>query len=104
MLLKSGGRHFHIRTILTDNGKEFTDRLFASRKRDASGHHVFDQLCTALGIEHRLTTVRHPQTNGMLERFNGRIAEILRTHHFESRDDLDVGSRMNISFMLAVHC
>ena len=80
---------FHIRTILTDNGKEFTDRLFASRKRDASGHHVFDQLCTALGIEHRLTPVRHPQTNGMVERFNGRIAEILRTHHFESRDDLE---------------
>ena len=80
---------FHIRTILTDNGKEFTDRLFASRQRDASGHHVFDQLCTALGIEHRLTPVRHPQTNGMVERFNGRIAEILRTHHFESRDDLE---------------
>ena len=80
---------FHIRTILTDNGKEFTDRLFASRQRDASGHHVFDQLCTALGIEHRLAPVRHPQTNGMVERFNGRIAEILRTHHFESRDDLE---------------
>lgn len=51
---------FHIRTILTDNGKESTDRLFASRQRAATGEHEFDQLCTALGIEHRLTPVRRP--------------------------------------------
>ena len=31
--------------LLTDNGKEFTDRLFASREREPSGNHVFDQLC-----------------------------------------------------------
>jgi transposase-like protein len=35
--------------LLTDNGKEFTDRLFASRERAPSGKHEFDQLCTALG-------------------------------------------------------
>ncbi len=33
--------------------------------------------------------VGHPQTNAMVERFNGRIAEILRTHHFDGRDDLE---------------
>lgn len=33
--------------ILTDNGKEFTDRMFASRERQATGHHEFDQLCQA---------------------------------------------------------
>jgi len=38
--------------ILTDNGKEFTDRLFASRERQARGNHEFDQLCQALNIEH----------------------------------------------------
>ena len=43
----------------------------------------------ALGIEHRLTRPRRPQTNGMVERFNGRIADLLRTHHFRSRDDLE---------------
>jgi len=31
--------------ILTDNGKEFTGKLFASRKRQATGNHAFDQLC-----------------------------------------------------------
>ena len=33
-----------IRTILTDNGKEFTDRLFGLRKRPATGKHEFDLL------------------------------------------------------------
>jgi hypothetical protein len=28
------------------------------------------------------------QTNGMVERFNGRISETLATHHFDSRFDL----------------
>ena len=78
-----------ITRLLTDNGKEFTDRLFASRERQPSGKHEFDQLCQALGIEHRLTKPRTPQTNGMVERFNGRIADILKTHRFDSQEDLD---------------
>jgi transposase InsO family protein len=77
-----------ITRLLTDNGKEFTDRLFASRARDATGAHEFDQLCASLGIEHRLTKPRSPQTNGMVERFNGRISEVLATHHFNSAEDL----------------
>jgi transposase InsO family protein len=79
---------FRIRTILTDNGKEFTDRLFGWRAQDASGQHEFDTLCDSLGIEHRLTKPRTPRTNGMVERFNGRLAQILRTHHFDSAADL----------------
>jgi transposase InsO family protein len=77
----------HIRTILTDNGSEFTDRLF-NKQKQASGEHEFDQLCSALGIEHRLTKPRSPQTNGMVERFNGRISDVLATHRFESGEDL----------------
>jgi len=77
-----------ITKLLTDNGKEFTDRLFGSRGRKPSGEHEFDQLCQALGIEHRLTKPRTPQTNGMVERFNGRISDILKTHHFRSGEDL----------------
>ena len=78
-----------ITKLLTDNGKEFTDRLFGSRDRRATGNHEFDQLCQALEIEHRLTQPRTPQTNGMVERFNGRIADILRTHRFVSGQDLE---------------
>ena len=79
---------FKLKTLLTDNGTEFTDRLFGSRARDPSGAHEFDALCVALGIEHRLTRPKHPQTNGMVERFNGRLAQVLRTHRFNSADDL----------------
>ena len=78
-----------INKLLTDNGKEFTDRLFASRERQPSGNHEFDRLCQELGIEHRLTRPRTPRTNGMVERFNGRIADVLKTHRFSSGEDLE---------------
>lgn len=80
---------FRIQTLLTDNGKEFTDRFITSGERTPTGEHVFDQLCAELEIEHRLTRTRRPQTNGMVERFNGRIADILRTHHFRSGEELE---------------
>ncbi|CUB08203.1 integrase core domain-containing protein, partial [Tepidiphilus thermophilus] len=48
-----------------------------------------DELCQALDIEHRLTKPRRPQTNGMVERFNGRISEVLATHRFDSREALE---------------
>lgn len=70
---------FKIRIILTDNGKEFTDRLFGSRSRQPTGEHEFDQLCQALGVEHCLIKPRTPQTNGMVERFNGRLSQVLRS-------------------------
>ena len=74
--------------LLTDNGKEFTDRLFTSRERGPSGNHEFEQLCKALGIEHRLTKPKSPQTNGMVERFNGRVSDVLNTHRFVSGQDM----------------
>ena len=37
-----------IRTILINNGKEFTDRLFSLRKRAAKGEHEFDTLYACL--------------------------------------------------------
>lgn len=77
-----------IAKILTGNGKEFSDRLFASRARAASGTHEFDQICAALGIEHRLTPPKSPPTNGMVERFNGRIADALKINRFDSALDL----------------
>jgi transposase InsO family protein len=75
--------------VLTDNGKAFTDRLFGLRKRSPSGQHEFDLLCAELGIEHRLTPPMRPQTNGMVERFNGRIEDVLQSHRFQSGEDLE---------------
>ena len=31
----------------------------------------------------------HPQTNGMVERFNGRIEDVLQSHRFRSGEDLE---------------
>jgi hypothetical protein len=70
-------------------GKDFTDRLFGLRKRAATDKHDFDTLCTELGIDHRLTPPQSPQTNGMVERFNGRIEDVLQSHHFRSGEDLN---------------
>ncbi len=77
-----------ITKLPTDNGKEFTDRLFGAKNRQPSDGHEFDQLCQALGIEHRLTKLGPPQTNGMVERFNVRISDILKSHRFQSREEL----------------
>ena len=79
---------FTITTILTDNGKEFTDKFCAAGQREPTGKHEFDVACQAADIEHRLIKPRTPQTNGMVERFNGRISEILNSTHFESSWDL----------------
>ena len=77
-----------IKTILTDNGSQFTDR-FTSTTRSPSGQHVFDLACVSLGIEHRLCPPRHPQTNGMVERFNGRISDLVNQTRFRSAAELD---------------
>jgi hypothetical protein len=76
-----------IQKVLTDNGSQFTDR-FTSRNKQPSGGHAFDQACAPQGIEHRLTPPRHPQTNGMVERFNGRIAEVVKQTRFASAAEL----------------
>ena len=79
---------FTITKVLTDNGKEFSDRFCATGQREPTGRHAFDRVCAANGIEHRLIKPRHPQTNGMIERFNGRISEVLQTTRFRSGEHL----------------
>jgi len=79
---------FKIEKVLTDNGKEFTDRYCVTGQRAPTGHHPFDTVCTAHDIDHRLTKVRSPQTNGMIERFNGRISELIHQTRFESIAEL----------------
>jgi len=75
--------------LLTDNGSQFTDR-FTCKGKKPSGNHVFDRECVRLGIEHRLIPPRHPQTNGMVERFNGRISDVLATTRFASGEQLAI--------------
>jgi transposase len=51
---------FRVTHVLTDRGSCFT----------AEG---FEKLCRELGVEHRKTRPYTPRTNGMVERFNGRV-------------------------------
>ena len=55
---------FRLTHVLTDNGSCFTP--------------AFAKACAALGAQYRHTRPRTPQTNGLAERFNGRIgSEVL---------------------------
>lgn len=84
--------HFphQVHTILTDNGSEFTDRFAVDMKGKPdgrpSGHHPFDLVCTAQAIDHRLTRPYRPQTNGLVERFNRRLADAIRSRQAASRN------------------
>ena len=58
---------FIIGKVLTDNGKEFTDRFCATGERRPTGSHVFDRVCADNRIEHRLIKSRAPRTNGIVD-------------------------------------
>ena len=79
---------FKITKVFTDNGKAFTDRFCATGERQPTGAHAFDRVCAANHIEHRLIKPRTPQTNGMIERFNSRIAGVLATTRVDSSEHL----------------
>ena len=51
--------------VLTDNGKQFTDRF------GKGGEVLFDKICRKNGITHRLTAPASPNQNGKVERFHG---------------------------------
>jgi len=74
--------------VLTGNGKAFTDRFCATGEREPTGRHAFDRTCAQHALEHRLIKPRPPQTNGRVDRFNGRIAEVLATTRFRSGEHL----------------
>jgi transposase InsO family protein len=63
--------------IITDNGFEWTDRCSGGVKEKATGNHPVDIICSKHEIKHKLTRIRRPQTNGMIERFNRRINEAI---------------------------
>jgi len=78
---------YPMKFILTDNGIEYTD--VATNRGVASGVHPFDQFCARHNIEHRLTKVRHPWTNGQVERMNRTIKDAtIKAFHYDSFDQL----------------
>jgi transposase InsO family protein len=61
--------------ILSDNGKQFTDRF------GKGGEVLFDKICRKNGITHRLTAPASPTTTGKIERFHGTLRRELLNDH-----------------------
>lgn len=76
---------YKIHTILTDNGIQFTNR---TQDKYAFAH-IFDRVCNDNYIEHRLTKVNHPWTNGQVERMNRTLKEAtVHRYYYENHDQL----------------
>jgi transposase InsO family protein len=76
---------YKVHTVLTDNGIQFTNR-----KQDRHAfEHIFDRVCAEHSIEHRLTKIKHPWTNGQVERMNRTIKEAtVKRFHYDDHDQL----------------
>jgi transposase InsO family protein len=68
---------FQVTHVLTDRGSCFT----------ADG---FEAACQSLGVEHRKTRPYTPRTNGMVERFNGRVQREVLGITVHSHADLEI--------------
>jgi transposase InsO family protein len=74
-----------VKTILTDNGREFCGR----------DTHPYEMYLQLNDIEHRRTQVRRPQSNGFVERFNRTVLDeffrtAFRTKYYETVEMLQV--------------
>ena len=81
---------YKIHTILTDNGAQF---CHPPRYRNGPTAryitHMFDLCCREQGIEHRMTRVTHPWTNGQVERMNRTLKEAtVKRYPYNSHDEL----------------
>ena len=66
-------------------GIQFTNQ---ERHRYAFDH-IFDRVCSEHEIEHRLTKIKHPWTNGQVERMNRTIKEAtVKRFHYDDHDQL----------------
>jgi transposase InsO family protein len=62
---------YRLHIVLTDNGIQFTNH----DRHIYAFEHIFDRVCREHQIEHRLTRIKHPWTNGQVKRMNRTIKE-----------------------------
>jgi len=78
---------YAIHIVLTDNGIQFKNR---EQDRTAM-QHIFGRTCRENGIEHRSTKIKHPWTNGQVERMNRTIKDAtVKRFHYDHHDQLKV--------------
>ena len=70
-------RHGCPTIIVSDNGKPFLSKLL-------------QQVCRNYSIIHKTTTPYNPQSNGLIERFNRTLGQILQKRSKEEKDDWDL--------------
>lgn len=76
---------YKINKILTDNGLQFTNH----ERHIYAFEHIFDHVCRQNGIEHRTTKVRHPWTNGQVERMNKTLKDAtIKTFRYQTCEQL----------------
>ncbi|CAH1768338.1 12537_t:CDS:2 [Entrophospora sp. SA101] len=63
--------------LLTDQGTHFVNQML-------------DELCRVMGIKHKLSSAYHPQTNGLVERFNRTLCEALAKYVATYKEDWDI--------------
>jgi hypothetical protein len=76
---------YKIHTLLTDNGIQF-----AKRGGTEQGEIIpFDRACLSNGIEHRMTKIKHPWTNGQVERMNRTLKEAtVKKYYYQTHEHL----------------
>jgi transposase InsO family protein len=81
---------FKTTKILTDNGLEFSSKIYKNKKGlPAIKKHIFAQKCSEYDIIHRFTPIFHPQTNGMVERVNRTIKDkTIHKQNFNSIEEM----------------
>ena len=91
--------NYKIHTILTDNGRQFTNPInpdsadikanIETVSVDTVKGNAFDRVCTDNNIEHRLTLAYHPWTNGQVERMNRTLKELtVKKYYYKTHEEL----------------
>jgi transposase InsO family protein len=82
---------YTIHTVLTDNGIQFAfPPRYAQGTTARYMTHMFAMRCSENGIEHRLTKIKHPWTNGQVERMNRTIKEAtVKRYHYDRHEQLE---------------
>jgi transposase InsO family protein len=82
---------YKIHTVLTDNGIQFTfPQRYADGPTARYVTHMFGMRCRESGIDHRLTKLKHPWTNGQVERMNRTIKEAtVQRYHYDSHTQFE---------------
>ena len=76
---------YRLHIVLTDNGIQFTNH----ERHVYTFEHIFDRTCREHQIDHRLTKVKHPWTNGQVERMNRTIKEAtVKRFHCDNHEQL----------------